>query len=132
MRLDDVLLVTVLVISTLACIPERLILGRDFGVNICTVPQVAACFILGMKHKTFGRDSFLEYFGMNFSMLIYVLHPFVIQVQTFSASALGLSGYLSFKYAMPILTLLFTVALSWVCKTFSDCFLVGHGKVAAN
>ena len=45
-------LLTILALTTLLCWVERWIMGRDFGVNIVTIPQVFALFVYGVKNPT--------------------------------------------------------------------------------
>ena len=65
------------VLREAACLLERMVLGRDFGVNIATFPQLACLFIIGMKHPDkFARNA-LGWIGKRLSMLVYVLHMFI-------------------------------------------------------
>ena len=48
--LSDKLLILIILVSTLFCLVERRIMGRDFGVNIMTFPQVFALFIYAVKY----------------------------------------------------------------------------------
>ena len=70
-------LLSLLCASTAACLLERMLMERDFGVNIVTFPQVACLFILGMKHPRKFEKNALGWMGKRLSMLIYVLHMFV-------------------------------------------------------
>ncbi len=73
----DEWLLFLLCASTVACLLERMVLGRDFGVNIATFPQLACLFIIGMKHPDkFARNA-LGWLGKRLSMLVYVLHMFI-------------------------------------------------------
>lgn len=73
----DEWLLFLLCASTVVCLQERMILGRDFGVNIATFPQLACLFIIGMKHHDkFARNA-LGWMGKRLSMLVYVLHMFI-------------------------------------------------------
>ncbi len=40
----------ILFVSTIACIFERILLGRDFGVNISSFPQVVSLFLLSVRN----------------------------------------------------------------------------------
>ena len=70
-------LLIMLIIFTLLCVLERFLLGRDFGVNICTFPQVTSLFILGMKNPSLFEHNLLRKLGTNLSMFVYIIHPFV-------------------------------------------------------
>lgn len=62
-------LLVIIIVSTLLCLLERYLMGRDFGVNICTLPQVAALMIYAInnpnKHKgllqKLGKKMFYVY-----------------------------------------------------------------------
>ena len=43
-------LLGIVVISTILCWPERYLLGRDFGVNVCALPQVTALMVYAIKN----------------------------------------------------------------------------------
>ena len=120
---SDRWLLLLLCASTVACIPERMILGRDFGVNIATFPQLAGLFILGMKHPGQFTGSSLGWIGKNLSMLTYVLHifvwhMFVNRVYVFihiSHNPLAL-------YLKPVVVLVVTIVFSYAIVFFMDKF----------
>ena len=49
-RIPDKFLLLIVLISTLLCLVERKLMGRDFGVNIMTLPQVFAMFVYAVKY----------------------------------------------------------------------------------
>lgn len=115
-KLSNELLVTVIVLSTLLCIPERYAVGRDFGVNICTFPQVTAIFIFAVRNGNIGQNNILTKFGKKYSMLVYVIHPFVWQSLKIAYSKLGIDDSTAAQYLMPIMVLALTVMLSLIVE----------------
>lgn len=113
-HLSNQTLVLILVITTLLCPAERMLMGRDYGVNIVTFPQVTALFLLGVKNPTFGAGSILTKFGLLYSMFIYILHPFVMGRFEWLYGKIGMAEYTAALYAKPILVLLCTIVMSAV------------------
>ena len=66
----------VFICTTILCIVERNLCGRDFGVNICSIPQVAALFLIGIKNPKWG-EGIVQIIGKKYSMFVYVLHPVI-------------------------------------------------------
>lgn len=108
----DGILLLLLSVSTVVCIGERLLMGRDFGVNISTFPQVVTLFILGMKHPEKYENSIISHFGSKLSMLIYVLHIFVWRRLNNVYKHLHMSDNAILLYLKPILVLVITILLS--------------------
>ena len=77
-RVSDKMLILVILVSTLLCLVERKIMGRDFGVNNMTFPQVFALFIYAVKYPDKHRGVIQE-IGKRYSMWVYILHPFVFR-----------------------------------------------------
>ena len=74
--IDNKTLIFVIFTTTLLCLLERYLLGRDFGVNICTLPQVTALFIYAIQNPT-CHQGYLQQLGKSCSMFVYILHPAV-------------------------------------------------------
>ena len=117
---NDGILLLLLVLSTMACLGERMLLGRDFGVNISTFPQVSALFILGMKHPEKYENSIISRFGAKLSMLIYVLHIFVWRRFNTVYKHLHVSNNTILLYLKPILVLVITILLSMAITVFME------------
>lgn len=105
---------TVLIASTLLCMVERKLFGRDFGIQVCTFPQVISLFLLGCANPQFGKGSLLARFGLLYSMYIYILHPFVMVVVPALYRRLRLTDSVPAAYLQPILVLVGSVLLSAV------------------
>lgn len=95
------------------CLVERWIMGRDFGVNIVTIPQVFAMFIYGVKNPT-RHEGAIQRMGRDCSMMVYILHPAVWTTLRGVYGQLGLSDNLPALYLMPIMVLLLSIILSIV------------------
>ena len=126
-KCSDGWLLLLLCVSTLACLLERMALGRDFGVNIATFPQLACLFILGMKHPGNFDGSSLGWIGNRLSMLIYVLHIFVWRMLVNRIySFIHISQNPFALYLKPIVVLIMTMIFSYAIVLCMDRFM--HGK----
>ena len=111
-RVPNLVNVILLVVSTVLCIGERALLGRDFGVNVFTFVQVFALFMLCLSHPDFGKDKLLTKFGTDFSLWIYILHPAVWHILAMLLSRFGLSDNTAVSYLLPIAVAVLTFAVS--------------------
>ena len=109
LKFSNRVLWTVLAVSTLLCPLERFLMGRDFGVNIMTFPQVAALFLLCIKNPGWGQGSRLAGLGLKYSMLVYVLHPAVWHLLDRFYAAAGLAGNTAVAYLRPVVCVAVTV-----------------------
>ncbi len=101
---QDKTLTTVIVVSTLLCWIERWIMGRDFGVNIVTIPQVTALFLYGVKNPV-NHQGAIQRLGRDCSMMVYILHPAVWHSMDGLYSITGLAEVVALQYIKPILVL---------------------------
>ena len=106
------LLILIFIISTVLCPVERLIMGRDFGVNIVSYPQVSSLFLLGINNAEFGKGKLLNKIGSKYSLYIYIIHPAVWHLLEKVYAIMHIDTNAVALYALPILCLLVTVALS--------------------
>lgn len=97
-------LVAIIVVTTLLCWVERWIMGRDFGVNIITIPQVFALFLYGVKNPTLHEGA-IQRFGRDCSMLVYILHPAIWHTMDDLYGHWGISEYVAAMYIKPLLVL---------------------------
>ena len=122
-KCSDGWLLFLLCASTVACLLERMALGRDFGVNIATFPQLACLFILGMKHPGNFSGSSLGWIGKRLSMLIYVLHMFVWRTLVNRIySFIHISQNPFALYLKPIVVLVATIVFSYAIVFCMDSF----------
>lgn len=108
-------LLIIIVVSTLFCWVERWIMGRDFGVNIATLPQVFAMFVYGVKNPT-KHEGILQRLGRDCSMLVYILHPAVWLVLNGVYYKCGISGNMPALYLKPLLVLGVSIVLAIACN----------------
>lgn len=101
---QDKTLITVIVVSTLLCWIERWIMGRDFGVNIVTIPQVTALFLYGVKNPV-NHQGAIQRLGRDCSMMVYIIHPAVWHSMDGLYSIAGLAEVVALQYIKPILVL---------------------------
>lgn len=118
LRIRNGLSVAVIAVFTLGCVAERRLMGRSFGVNICTIPQVAAIFLLCLKKPETGSRSLpgriLCAIGRHISLYVYVIHPFIWRFVNWLYK-LGLQNAWRYMgWLKPILVLALTVAVSLV------------------
>lgn len=111
---NNVLLALVFVFTILSLV-ERYLLGRDFGVNICSVPQVVALFFYGINNPT-KHEGMLQKLGKSCSMFVYILHPFVWHSLERVYSAMHIENNTIALYMMPLLVLVITILLSLICN----------------
>lgn len=110
-RISNKTLLIIIIITTLLCWVERWIMGRDFGVNIVTIPQVFALFMYGVKNPT-RHEGVMQRFGRDCSMLVYILHPVVWHSLDGVFSVVGVSGNMLVLYLRPLLVLGISILLS--------------------
>ncbi len=118
-NIRDNVLISIIIFSTFLCLPERYLLGRDFGVNICTIPQISAMFIYATKNPTRHRG-YLQLLGKNCSMFVYILHPAVWHTIEDLYQETNLDGNKVALYVMPIIVLSITILLSIVCNSIQQ------------
>ena len=110
-------LLWILVVSTLLCLLERYLMGCDFGVNICSIPQVFALFVYAVKNPE-SHAGFIQKLGKECSMLVYILHPAVWHSLDGVYSIFGIGDSLLALYLKPIfvvgISVLLAMAFNWV------------------
>ncbi len=118
---DDRLLCVVLVLSTVACLAERHFLGRDFGVNVFTWPQLFAIFILAMRHETRFEKHPMRYIGTKLSMYVYIIHIFTWKILVeHGYGFFHISRNRAALYSKPIIVLFLTMLISFAIVLFND------------
>jgi surface polysaccharide O-acyltransferase-like enzyme len=117
-----------LVATTAGCLLERMLMGRDFGVNICTFPQVAALFILGMKHPGCFAGQLLAKMGEKLSLHIYILHNFVWRMLNITYGKLHISKNVMALYLKPLIVLVVTVLISLALAVCLERWLLRVNK----
>lgn len=115
------LLYVVIAVSTLLCLVERIVMGRDFGVNICTLPQVTALFLYAVKNSE-RHAGFIQRIGRDCSMLVYVLHIFVWELLVKVYGTINVADNILALYLLPIFVVIFSILLAllfnWIVSIF--------------
>ena len=104
-------LIVIIIITTLLCWVERWLMGRDFGVNIVTIPQVFALFVYGVKNPT-RHEGIVQRLGRDCSMMVYILHPAVWHTFEGIYNKMGISENIAALYMMPIFVVGFSIFFS--------------------
>ena len=104
-------LLAIVAISSVLCLVERWLLGRDFGVNIVTIPQVFCLFLYAINNPKRNKGIIQE-IGKRYSMYIYILHPFVWHCLEYVYDYYRISANKLALYLMPILVLLLSIMIS--------------------
>lgn len=118
LNIDNKFLIAIIIITTLLCWVERYLMGRDFGVNIVTIPQVFSLFLYAVnnpeKHK-----GIIQEVGKRYSMFVYIIHPAVWHGLEMVYEKIGLSENMLALYLMPIIVVVLTLFAShivYVCN----------------
>lgn len=111
-RISNSSLVVIIFICTLLCFVERALVGRDFGVNIVTFPQVTAIFLYGVNNPKRFDGNLLQKIGTRLSMLVYLLHPAVWHTLEAIYVKCNLNNNIVALYLMPVFVLGFTLLCS--------------------
>ena len=110
---DKVLILTVLV-STLLCLAERKFMGRDFGVNIMTIPQVFSLFMYAILCPD-RHEGVIQEIGKRYSMWVYILHIFVYLSLDKFYHYWGIDTVVLIQWLRPVITVVATLILSSIC-----------------
>lgn len=112
-KLSNRTLISIIVVATFLCWIERWIMGRDFGVNIVTIPQVFAIFVYGVKNPTKCAGA-VQRLGRDCSMMVYILHPVVWHSLESVYWKMGLADKTLVLYLMPLLVLTISILEAFV------------------
>ena len=105
------ILITIIVVFTLLCWVERWLLGRDFGVNFCTVPQVFALFVYAVKNPD-RHEGVIQRLGRDCSMLVYIFHPAVWHSMDSVYRMVGISKNMPALFLKPIFVLIVSILVA--------------------
>jgi len=112
-------LILIIAVSTLLCWVERWFMGRDFGVNIVTMPQVFALFFYGVQNPS-KHEGVIQRIGRDCSMLVYILHPAVWHSLEGIYNKFDWNDKMFALYMMPILVLGVSILLAIVFNKLMD------------
>ncbi|MBP5796681.1 MAG: acyltransferase [Bacteroidales bacterium] len=117
-KISNLALLAIIIVSTLLCFAERHWIGREFGVNLFTLPQLLALFIYGINNPTRHQGA-VQRLGRDCSMLVYILHPFVWYSLRRVYKAMDVADNLTALYLMPIIVVVLSIALALFCNWFT-------------
>jgi len=104
---SNTLLLCIIAITTLLSILERYLLGRDFGVNICSIPQATALMLYAINNP-FKHEGVIQRLGRDCSMMVYILHSAIWHSMDGIYDVAGFTDNMPAQYLKPI----FVVVLS--------------------
>ena len=107
-NISNKVLITIVIITTLLCWVERWIMGRDFGVNIVTIPQVFALFVYGVKNPT-RHEGAVQRMGRDCSMMVYIIHIAIWVILDGLYKYIGIAENLPALYMKPILVVVLSI-----------------------
>ena len=113
MKFSNNIFLTIVLVSTLLCWVERFFMGRDFGVNIVTIPQVFSMFLYAVYNPTLHKGTIQE-IGKRYSMFVYIIHPAVWHGLELVYAKFGFSENMPALYAMPIIVVILTLIASHI------------------
>ena len=118
----------IIISTTFLCLVERWFMGRDFGVNIVTIPQVFALFIYGVQNPT-RHEGTLQKLGRDCSMLVYIIHPAVWHTVDGVYNWCSISDNMFALYMRPLLVLGFSILLAAGFNYFISFIRLNQQKV---
>lgn len=113
LRVNNKILLLIVFVSTLLCLVERNFMGRDFGVNIVTIPQVFCLFLYAVNNPNLHKGPIQE-IGKRYSMFVYIIHPAVWHGLELVYAKVGLSENILALYVMPIIVVILTLIASHI------------------
>lgn len=113
LKFSNKYLLSIITLSTIFCLLERYMLGRDFGVNIMSIPQVFCIFLYAVNNPT-RHKGVIQELGKRHSMYVYILHPFVWHSLEYIYEYYRMDNNTIALYCMPICVLLISLILSHI------------------
>ena len=108
-KISNKTLFLIIFVTTLLCLVERKIMGRDFGVNIVTIPQVFALFVYAVKNPARHKGA-MQRLGHNCSMMVYIIHIAIwVLLARLLYKYLGITENLLALYLKPVLVVVFSI-----------------------
>jgi surface polysaccharide O-acyltransferase-like enzyme len=98
----------IIFVTTLLCLVERNIMGRDFGVNIVTIPQVFALFVYGVKNPT-RHEGAIQRLGRDCSMMVYIIHIAIWVLLDGLYKYIGVAENFPALYLKPVFVVVFSI-----------------------
>lgn len=102
---------TIAVVCSVLCLLERYVMGRDFGVNIMTFPQVFCLFLYAVNNPD-KHAGIIQTIGKRYSMFVYIIHPIVWHSMEYVYDSCALSQNTLALYIMPLIVVSLTLLVS--------------------
>ena len=102
LKISNKVLLVVVILATILSLFERYYLGRNFGVNISSIPQVVALMIYAVNNPS-RHEGLIQRLGRDCSLMIYILHPAVWHSMDGIYQLIGIWGNMSALYLEPML-----------------------------
>ena len=115
--INNTALVIGIISTTLLCVAERYYMGRDFGVNVFSFPQVFFLFVYAMNNAAAYKNTALRKLGSRCSMFVYILHPFVWHSLEYGYQWMGIDESTIALYLLPLIVLGLSILLSLLITT---------------
>ena len=103
----------VAIVCTLMCLLERYVMGRDFGVNIVTFPQVFCLFLYAVNNPD-KHAGIIQTIGKRYSMFVYIIHPIIWHSMEYVYDGYNLLQNNLALYLMPLIVVSLTLLVSHI------------------
>ena len=100
-------------VCTVLCLLERYVMGRDFGVNILTFPQVFCLFLYAVNNPD-RHAGIIQTIGKRYSMFVYIIHPIVWHSMEYVYDGCSLSQNKLALYLMPLIVVSLALLVSHI------------------
>ena len=104
---------TIAFVCTVLCLLERYVMGRDFGVNIMTFPQVFCLFLYAVNNPD-RHAGIIQTIGKRYSMFVYIIHPIVWHTMEHVYEVCGVSSNVIALYVLPLIVVSITLLISHI------------------
>lgn len=121
-KVSNKVLLAVVALTTALSVVERYLLGRDFGVNICSIPQVIALMLYAINNPLRNAGA-IQRLGRDCSMMVYILHPAIWHSMDGVYQYIGIWDNMPAQYLKPIivagLSILSAIVFNAIIKSCS-------------
>lgn len=122
-RVSNKVLIGIVVLTSLLCVFERYLLRRDFGVNICSIPQVLALMLYAINNPSRHAGA-IQRLGRDYSMMVYILHPAIWHSMDGIYQYIEIWDNMPAQYLKPIvvvgLSILLAIAFNKIVKSHNQ------------
>ena len=121
LKISNKVLLVVIILTTILSLIERYYLGRNFGVNISSIPQVLALMIYAVNNPS-RHEGAIQRMGRDCSLMIYVLHPAIGISMNWIYQHIGIWDNMPARYLEPLLVVVLSIlsafAFNAVVRTY--------------